>query len=59
MKPITDEHGNKLYGYSQIDLERTNKLLSALIILLGILTLVIIFFGYWIDKNNIITQLVA
>ena len=60
-----EKDGKVLYGFSQENLEktnreirRTNKYLQLLIVLVS-LFLVVIFAGlFWLEMNNIITQLI-
>jgi hypothetical protein len=60
-----DEKGNKLYGFSQVNLERTNQRLNSVVI--GIKLLIVLFvilligmaiFLGWVAKNDIITRLI-
>lgn len=66
-KPLTyrDEKGNILYGFSQENLERTNReirrttrylqlLVVLVIILLGVMVATIV----WADLNNVITAMI-
>tara|TARA_Y100000310_G_scaffold290120_1_gene317036 strand:- start:403 stop:627 length:225 start_codon:yes stop_codon:yes gene_type:complete len=61
-----DEKGNTLYGFSQENLEKTNReisktnqLLKILILFIGILVLMTIGFGIWIDTKDIFTRLIG
>ena len=60
-----DDKGNKLYGFSQESLEKTNreikktnKLLIFLTFIVLLFLLVMIFSVIYIDTNDIITQLI-
>lgn len=60
-----DEEGNKLYGFSQVNLEETNKqikntnrALQILITLFIILLIIILAFGFWLWKNDVITRII-
>ena len=60
-----DEQGNTLYGFSQENLERTNRELRRTNLYLKVLTvLVLIILGIfiaslvWADLNNVITALI-
>tara|TARA_Y100000310_G_scaffold244333_1_gene249051 strand:- start:69 stop:266 length:198 start_codon:yes stop_codon:yes gene_type:complete len=61
-----DEKGNTLYGFSQENLEKTNKeinktnqLLKILLLFMGILVLMVIGFGVWLDTKDIFTRLIG
>ena len=65
-KPVyKDEHGNTLYGFSQENLERTNRELRRTNRYLQVLTiLVLVILGVfiasliWADMNNVITAMI-
>jgi hypothetical protein len=61
-----DENGNVLYGFSQENLEKTNKeikktnfLLQLAIALMCIFLAMAIGFAIWLDTNNIFNQLIG
>ncbi len=61
-----DKQGNTLYGFSQENLERTNKeikrtnkLLQLLIIFFGIFLAIFISFMFWLELNNIFTRIIG
>ena len=61
-----DEKGNKLYGFSQENLERTNKeirktnqLLRVLIIFMILFVIMEIGFGTWLGAKDNFTRLIG
>jgi len=61
-----DEKGNTLYGFSQENLEKTNKvirktnqLIQILIVFIGLLLAMTIGFAIWLDVNNIFTRMIG
>ncbi len=61
----TDDKGNVLYGFSQENLERTNrelrrtnKYLTVLIILVVLFLMTVIFSVIYLDYNDIVTKLI-
>ena len=61
-----DETGRMLYGFSQENLEKTNKeirrtnfLLQMVLIFTGILLAMVIALAIWLDVNNIFTRLIG
>jgi len=73
MKPISDERGNKMYGYSMYDLQKMvglqqqqirslNQLIRWKKIQVAIATAAMAFMVYlviWIDYNNVLTRLIS
>lgn len=73
MRPISDEQGNKLYGYSLYDLQKMvhlqqqqikslNRLIKWKQIQVGIATAAMALFLYvilWIDYNNVLTRVIS
>lgn len=66
-KPLSykDEKGNTLYGFSQINLEETNRKLNSLT--LGVQVVIVLFFIFlvgialfmgWIAYNDVITRMI-
>lgn len=60
-----DKQGNNLYGFSQENLEKTNrelrqtnKYMLALIVIMLVFLAIIISSIVWVDLNNIITALI-
>ena len=60
-----DKEGKVLYGFSQENLERTNreiqrtnKYLQLLIILVGLIIVLSVAGVFWLELNNIITKLI-
>ncbi len=60
-----EKDGKVLYGFSQENLERTNKeikktnmYMKVLIALFGIFLAIIIAFMVWLEMNNVITRLI-
>tara|TARA_Y100000310_G_scaffold345665_1_gene467978 strand:+ start:33668 stop:33895 length:228 start_codon:yes stop_codon:yes gene_type:complete len=60
-----DDKGNSLYGFSQINLDRTNAKINGLI--LGIKVLIFLFiillvalgtFSVWLAQNDVVTRLI-
>jgi len=61
-----DEKGNVLYGFSQENLEKTNReirktnnLMLILIIFLFIFLAMAVSFAVWLDANDIFTKLIG
>lgn len=61
-----DEKGNTLYGFSQENLEKTNKeirktnnLMQIMIVFIGIMLAMAIGFAIWLEMNNVITKLIG
>ncbi len=60
-----DEKGNTLYGFSQENLERTNReirrtnrYMQVLIVLLLVFIAIFVSFLVWLEVNNVITRLI-
>ena len=60
-----DKDGKVLYGFSQENLERTNKeikktnlYLRVLVILFGVFLALVVSFFAWLELNNVITRLI-
>ena len=61
-----DPKGNVLYGFSQENLERTNKelhktnhLIQVMLIMMLIFLVITVALIFWVDFNNVITALVT
>jgi len=61
-----DETGKRLYGFSQENLERTNKeikktnrLLQVLITFFGIFLVIFIALMVWLEVNDVITRMIS
>ena len=61
-----DEKGQTLYGFSQENLERTNReirktntLMLILIIFLAVTLGLMVSFGIWLDAHDIFTRLIG
>ncbi len=61
-----DEKGNTLYGFSQENLEKTNReirktntLMLILIIFLAVTLGLMVSFGIWLDAHDIFTRLIG
>jgi len=61
-----DEKGNTLYGFSQENLEKTNReirktnnLMQIMIIFMGIILAMAIGFAIWLEVNDIFTKLIG
>ncbi len=61
-----DPKGNVLYGFSQENLERTNKelrktnqLIQVMLIMMLVFLVITVALIFWVDFNNVITALVT
>ncbi len=61
-----DPKGNVLYGFSQENLERTNKelrktnqLVQVMLVMMLIFLVITVALIFWVDFNNVITALVT
>ncbi len=60
-----DEKGNTLYGFSQENLEKTNRELrktnrymQVMIVLLIVFLAIFVSFMIWLEMNNIVTRII-
>ena len=60
-----DEKGNTLYGFSQENLEKTNReirktnrYMQVLIVLLLVFLVIFVSFMVWLEANNVVTRII-
>ncbi|HLD02867.1 MAG TPA: hypothetical protein VJC07_04165 [Candidatus Nanoarchaeia archaeon] len=58
MKPIEDQDGNKLYGFSFNDMKILIRWQKMQVIMLGIVIGIAFALLFWIAKNNIVTRII-
>ena len=61
----TDEKGNRLYGFSQENLEKTNRELQktnryvkVLVVLFILFLVILVSFISWLEVNDVVTKLI-
>jgi hypothetical protein len=58
MKPITDEKGNKLYGFSVNDMQVLIRWQKMQVVLIGAIFGLTLALLIWIARNDIITKMI-
>ncbi len=59
MEPYKDNEGNKLYGFSQVSLDKNNKLLKALIVIFGVWTFIFLWIIWKVLSTGAVNNYIA
>ena len=59
MKPYKDKEGNVLYGFSQVSLDKNNKMIKALIGILGVWTIIFLWIIWKVLSSGAVNNYIS